>query len=65
MDTQPLAVVHGKLREDMDGLQSFLDSGRCADFPEYKFVVGQIRGIRTAMQVTKDLADTMEGADND
>ena len=64
MDTQPLAVVHGKMQEDLNNLQIFLNDGRAKDYPDYKFVVGQIRGINVSMQIVKDLANNMEGDDN-
>lgn len=43
----------------------FLVSGGAKDFSEYREVVGRIRGLRLAMQSTKDLMRSQMKEDDD
>lgn len=38
--------------------------GNCADFEEYKYVCGQLRGLEAACAVIQDLTDRLEKSDD-
>lgn len=43
--------------------ESFLATGRAADYAEYRHVCGVIRGLNTAEQIIKDLVQRLERDD--
>lgn len=49
-------VLVEKYEEDVSSSTQFLGSGGAKTYEEYKEVVGRIRGLRFAIQTTKDLA---------
>lgn len=50
-----LDVLIEKFEEDVASSSLFLVSGGAKDLPEYREVVGRIRGLQLAIQTTKDL----------
>ncbi len=59
-------VLITKFEEDVDSSTQFLVSGGAKDLPEYREVVGRIRGLQLAIQTTKDLLRSqMEDNDNE
>jgi hypothetical protein len=48
-------VLISKFEEDVDSSVQFLVSGGAKSFDEYREVTGRIRGLRLAIQTTKDL----------
>ena len=53
-------VLIEKHEEDVASSTQFLVGGGAKDFAEYREVVGRIRGLRLAIQSTKDLLRSME-----
>jgi hypothetical protein len=53
-------VLIEKHEEDVASSTQFLVGGGAKDFAEYREVVGRIRGLRLAIQTTKDLLRSME-----
>jgi hypothetical protein len=53
-------VLIEKHEEDVVSSTQFLVGGGAKDFAEYREVVGRIRGLRLAIQTTKDLLRSME-----
>jgi hypothetical protein len=52
-----------KYEEELDRLKEHVASGQCEDFGGYAHVCGQIRGLKSALTITNDLAKQQE--DND
>ena len=53
-------VLIEKHEEDVASSTQFLVGGGAKDFAAYREVVGRIRGLRLAIQTTKDLLRSME-----
>ena len=53
-------VLIEKHEEDVASSTQFLVGGGAKDFAEYREVVGRIRGLRLAIQTTKDLLRSIE-----
>jgi hypothetical protein len=60
-----LDVLVEKFEEDVSSSTQFLSNGGAKSLDEYKEVVGRIRGLRLAIQTTKDLAKNLMDSDND
>lgn len=60
-----LDVLVQKLEEDVSSSAEYLISGGAKSFDEYKEIVGRIRGLRLAVQTTKDLARNLMDSDDD
>lgn len=58
-------VLIDKFEEDVSASTEFLAGGGATDFSEYQAVVGRIRGLRLAIQTTKDLAKNQMETDDD
>lgn len=58
-------VLRAHLREVIEHRKSELASGRVADFPEYKRLVGLIRGLEIADEYIADLAKRAETDDDE
>lgn len=54
-----------EFREQIALQTEFLKAGRPASHEEYRQVVGTIRGLETAIQITKDLVQRLENSDDD
>ena len=54
-----------EFREELDSQIQFLVAGRPASHEEYRQVVGHIRGLESAIQITKDLVQRLEKSDDD
>ncbi len=50
-----------KARIDM--LQKAISAGNCANYEEYKYACGQIRGLESACLTITDLKQRMENSD--
>jgi hypothetical protein len=50
-----------KTRIDM--LQKAISAGNCANYEEYKYACGQIRGLESACLTSTDLKQRMENSD--
>jgi len=57
-----LLVEFDKLRAEQS---VFLNSGRAADYAEYRHLCGVIRGLTHAESIVKDLVQRMERSDDD
>jgi hypothetical protein len=44
-----------ELRQQVQGLEAAVIKGQPADYAQYLYIVGQIRGIHSSMQALKDL----------
>jgi hypothetical protein len=54
-----------KFEEEIGRLNEHAGSGQCKDFSEYANVCGQIRGLKSALNTTSDLArQEMENDDD-
>ena len=53
-----------ELRAKLDSLKEALCNGQAKDYAEYKYMVGEIRGLSFACNVTTDLADKIRKADD-
>ena len=54
-----------EFREQIQLQTEFLKAGRPNTLDEYRQVVGTIRGLETAIQITKDLVQRLENSDDD
>lgn len=52
-----------KFKEEINENRNFLATGRPATMEEYRQVVGSIRGLESAIQITKDLVQRLENSD--
>ncbi len=59
MTTTVSDVLLHKYEEEISSATDFLANGGAKDFAEYREVVGRIRGLRLAMDVTKDLSRSL------
>jgi hypothetical protein len=55
--------VRAKLIEEIDSKSTFIASGNCKNFDEYKHVTGVIRGLALAMDLIKDREQKLEEDD--
>jgi hypothetical protein len=60
-----LDVLLEKFEEDVSSSTEYLSAGGAKSFDEYREVVGRIRGLRLAIQTTKDLAKNLMDSDDD
>ena len=51
--------------EDIASSADFLINGGAKDYAEYREVVGRVRGLRLAVQSTKDLSRSQDEEDDD
>jgi hypothetical protein len=59
-------VLVDKYAEDVSASTEFLIAGSAKDYAEYREVVGRIRGLRLAIDATKDLSRSqLEDDDNE
>lgn len=56
MTTTVFDVLIRKYEEDISSSADFLIGGGAKDFAEYREVVGRVRGLRLAIDATKDLS---------
>ena len=54
-----------EFREQIALQTEFLKTGRPSSFEEYRQIVGTIRGLENAIQITKDLVQRLENSDDD
>lgn len=50
-------------KERIDMLQKAVSAGNCANYEEYKYSCGQIRGLESACLIITDLKQRMENSD--
>lgn len=60
-----LGAVSEEFATEIKALERVLYDGKCTDFSEYRYVCGQIRGLRTALTKANDLQRKMEYDDDD
>ena len=60
-----LDVLVDKFEGDVSSSAEYLASGGAKSFDEYREVVGRIRGLRLAIQTTKDLQRNLMDSDDD
>ena len=58
-------VLASKYEEEIGALKEHAGKGNCANYAEYQLVCGQIRGLTTALHMTKDLAKQQMDDDDD
>jgi hypothetical protein len=58
-------VLIAKYAEDVLSATQFLANGGAKDHPEYREVVGRIRGLQLAIQTTQDLLRSQMDEDDD
>jgi len=58
-------VLIEKFEEDIASSADFLINGGAKDYAEYREVVGRVRGLRLAVQSTKDLSRSQDEEDDD
>ncbi len=62
-EVKVLAHVAKLITETRADQESFLSTGRAADYAEYRHVCGIIRGLNSAEQIIKDLVQRLEQND--
>mgnify|MGYP000346627783 CR=1 FL=1 len=62
-EVKVLAHAAKLITETRADQESFLSTGRAADYAEYRHVCGIIRGLNTAEQIIKDLVQRLEQND--
>ena len=65
MEKQVLEMLIKKLQERIDSLSVTLRNGNAADYAEYKYIVGTVRGLAYAQSEADDLLRRLEKAEND
>ena len=58
-----LDYLINEFKEQISTQIQFLSTGRPANMEEYRQVVGSIRGLESAIQITKDLVQRLENSD--
>lgn len=58
-----LDLLASKFEEEIGRLKEHVASGKCEDFGGYSHVCGQIRGLKSALNTTSDLAIQQEQDD--
>ena len=58
-------VLIEKFEEDIASSADFLINGGAKDYAEYREVAGRVRGLRLAIQATKDLSRSQMEEDDD
>lgn len=61
--SQELDYLIKQFEDEIQEHRNFLATGRPASMEEYRQVVGTIRGLESAIQITKDLVQRMENSD--
>ena len=61
--SQELDYLIKQFQEEIKEHTNFLATGRPASIEEYRQVVGAIRGLESAIQITRDLVQRMENSD--
>lgn len=60
-----LETLVQQLDERKTILSTALNNGACSDFAEYKYVVGQVRGLAVAQSLINDLLQNLKETDED
>ncbi len=58
-----LDYLLNEYKERIDMLQKAIAAGNCANFEEYKYACGQIRGLEAACLTITDLKQRLEKSD--
>ena len=58
-----LDYLLNEYKERIDMLQKAVSAGNCANYEEYKYACGQIRGLESACLTITDLKQRMENSD--
>jgi hypothetical protein len=62
--TTAFDVVLKELEQRRESVSQAINSGAAKDFPEYKSMTGEVRGLSLAHSLIKDLAQKMERSDD-
>lgn len=62
-EVKVLAHIAKLIKETRADQESFLSTGRAADYAEYRHVCGIIRGLNSAEQIINDLVQRLEQND--
>lgn len=65
MDDKILALVKSKIDDKRKLLTDALADGCGKDYADYKYVVGQVRGLAVAQQIVDDLLRTIKESNDD
>ncbi len=52
---QICTYINDKIMDEVTPLEMHVSEGHCADFSEYKFITGKIRGFVMARQIMEEL----------
>lgn len=58
-----LEYLLNEYKTRIDMLQKAISAGNCANYEEYKYACGQIRGLESACLTITDLKQRMENSD--
>lgn len=58
-------VLINRIEEEMTSAQNFLNAGSAKDYPNYREIVGLIRGLKSSVLHIKDLAKQQLEGDDD
>ena len=59
-----LDYLLNEYRDRINMLQTAISAGNCANYEEYKYACGQIRGLESACLTITDLKQRMENSDD-
>jgi len=66
MLTKDVLKKHDKLcNEILEEMTDYVTSGKCADFSEYKLLVGKIRGMHMSREVLDESKRSIEEDDDE
>ena len=58
-------VLTEQIQEHINACEHAAISGKCPDYAEYKYVCGQIRGLKVAQQSVNDLQRNIQEDDDE
>lgn len=65
MNPKIMELLVSKLQQQVEDRMSFLSSGGCKSYDEYKEVCGAIRGLQSAQFEIKDLERKLKESDDE
>jgi hypothetical protein len=64
MDNDAMSLLAKQMNEDIQQITQVIAAGASADFPEYKYLCGQVLGLTRAMNYVKDMEQRLQRADD-
>jgi hypothetical protein len=64
MDNDAMSLLIKQMNEDIQQISQVVSAGAVADFPEYKYLCGQVLGLTRAMNYVKDMEQRLQRAED-